>query len=49
VKPRGLNDVHALLRDRIPGGHTVAFPNTIVYDETTRRLRPDETGHVGNP
>ena len=49
LKPRGLNDVHALLRDRIPGGHTVAFPNTIVYDETTRRLRPDETGHVGNP
>ena len=37
----GLNDVHAYLRDRIPGGHTVAFPGTILYDESTRRLRPD--------
>jgi hypothetical protein len=39
--PRGLNDIHACLRDRIPGGHTVAFPATIVYDEKTRRLCPD--------
>lgn len=41
VRPRGLNEIHALLRDRIPGGHMVAFPGTILYDETTRRLTPD--------
>jgi len=41
LRPRGLNDVHVYLRDRIPGGHTVAFPGTILYDESTRRLRPD--------
>ena len=41
VNPRGLNEVHGLLHDRVPGGHTVAFPGTILYDETTRRLRPD--------
>jgi len=43
LRPRGLNDVHAFLRGLIPGGHTVAFPCTILYDEETRRLRP-ETG-----
>ena len=36
-----VNDVS--LRGLIPGGHTVAFPCTILYDEETRRLRP-ETG-----
>jgi hypothetical protein len=41
LRPRGLNDVHAFLRDLVPGGHTVAFPRTILYDEDTRRLRPD--------
>ena len=41
LDPRGLNDIHACLRDRVTGGHTVAFPGTLVYDETTRRLCPD--------
>lgn len=41
LRPRGLNDIHARLRECIPGGHTVAFPGTILYDEATRRLRPD--------
>jgi hypothetical protein len=47
LRPRGLNEIHALLRDRAPGGHTVAFPGTILYDEATRRLRPDTSnGHA---
>jgi hypothetical protein len=41
LDPRGLNDIHACLRERVPGGQTVAFPGTVVYDETTRRLKPD--------
>ena len=41
LEPRGLNDIHACLRERIPGGQTVAFPGTGVYDEQTRRLCPD--------
>jgi len=41
LRPRGLNEIHALLRDCAAGGHTVAFPGTILYDERTRRLRPD--------
>jgi hypothetical protein len=41
LDPRGLNDIHACLRERVPGGQTVAFPGTVVYDEKTRRLLPD--------
>jgi len=41
LQPSGLNDIHACLRDRIPGGQTMAFPATLVYDEVTRRLCPD--------
>jgi len=41
LRPRGLNDIQARLRECIPGGHTVAFPGTILYDEATRGLRPD--------
>ena len=44
LRPRGLNDIHACLRNRIPGGQTIAFPGTIVYDEGTRRLRPEAAG-----
>jgi hypothetical protein len=43
LRPRGLNDIQARLRDVVSGGHTVAFPATIVYDEHTRSLRPDRT------
>lgn len=39
--PQGLNAIHALLRNRIPSGHTVAYPGTILYEESTRSLRPD--------
>jgi len=41
LMPRGLNEIHAQLRERVPRGDTIAFPGTILYDETTRRLRPD--------
>lgn len=41
LRPRGLNEIHAHLRDKVPGGHTVAFPGTILYDEKSRRLIPD--------
>ena len=41
LRARGLNEIHALLRDCATGGRTVAFPGTILYDEATRRLRPD--------
>jgi hypothetical protein len=41
LSPRGLNDIHAHIRKHVPGVHTVAFPGSILYDETTRALRPD--------
>jgi hypothetical protein len=31
----------------VPGGHTVAFPGTILYDEKTRRLIPDGSEKSG--
>lgn len=36
--PQGLNDIHAHIREHMPGVHTVAFPGTILYEEKTRRL-----------
>lgn len=41
LRPRALNDIQARLREKLSGGQTVAFPDTILYDEKTRRLRPD--------
>ena len=41
LRPRGLNDMHEQLRKEAPAGQTIAFPGTILYDETTRRLRPE--------
>ncbi len=38
LSPQGLNDVHGHLRSMVPGGQTVAFPGTILYDEKTRKL-----------
>ena len=38
LNAQGLNDIHAHLREHVPGVHTVAFPGTILYDEKTRRL-----------
>jgi len=43
LTPQGLNDVHSMLRKRVPGGQTVAFPGTILYDEKIRRLVPDSS------
>jgi hypothetical protein len=41
LNPGGLNDIHAHIRDNLPGVHTVAFPGTILYDEKSRCLVPD--------
>jgi hypothetical protein len=41
LRPQGLNDLHAALRSRVPGGQTVAFPGTILHDTGSRRLIPD--------
>lgn len=43
LDPQGLNDIHRYLRSRIPGGQTVAFPGTLLYDEKTRKLKPDSS------
>jgi len=47
LRSAGLNDIHVLLRDRIAGGHTIAFPGTILYDEATRKLKPDASCEAG--
>jgi hypothetical protein len=41
LSPGGLNDLHTLLRERIPRGQGIAYPGTLLYDEKTRRLRAD--------
>jgi hypothetical protein len=41
LAPSGLNDIHSDIRTRVPAGHTVAFPCTLLYDEETRRLVAD--------
>lgn len=41
LNPGGLNDIHAHIREALPGVHTVAFPGTILYDEKSRFLVPD--------
>jgi len=41
LRPSGLNDVHAFLRDLVPEGQTVAYPRSILYDQETRCLRPE--------
>jgi len=41
LSPDGLNDIHTSIRRLVPEGRTVAFPGTVQYDETDRRLRPD--------
>jgi len=38
---RGLNDIQAHIRTRVPGVHSVAFPGTILHSERTRKLVPD--------
>jgi hypothetical protein len=45
--PQGLNDIHACLRERIPGVHTVAFPGSILYDEKSRKIIPDASASPG--
>lgn len=41
LSPQGLNDLHACVRERVPGVHTVAFPGSILYDEKSRKITPD--------
>jgi len=41
LSPAGLNDIHAEIRKLVPAGHTVAFPGTVLYSETSRRLRAE--------
>jgi hypothetical protein len=41
IQPLGLNDIHNTVRDQVPHGHTVAYPGTILYDESSRRLVPE--------
>lgn len=41
LRPRGLNDMHVRLRQQASAEQTVAFPGTILYDQGTRRLRPE--------
>jgi hypothetical protein len=43
LRPSGLNDMHDRLRAEARGGHTIAFPGTILYDESSRRLRPEDS------
>ena len=41
LSPEGLNDIHASIRERVPGGNTVAFPGTILCDAPNRSLKGD--------
>jgi len=41
LSPEGLNAIHATIRKRVPGGNTVAFPGTILYDERSRSLQAE--------
>ena len=41
LSPEGLNAIHTTIRKRVPGGNTVAFPGTILYDERSRSLQAD--------
>ena len=45
LSPDGLNDIHAAIRKLVPEGRTVAFPGTVLYDESSRCLRPDSDSH----
>jgi hypothetical protein len=37
----GLNAMHAGIRRRVPQGHTISFPGSLLYDEESRRLVAD--------
>jgi hypothetical protein len=41
LSPEGLNEIQREIRKHVPQGHTVAFPGTILYDGSSRRLRAD--------
>jgi hypothetical protein len=41
LRARGLNDIQRALRDLLREGHSVAWPGSLLYDEKSRRLRPD--------
>ncbi|NND44059.1 MAG: hypothetical protein HKN58_01955 [Xanthomonadales bacterium] len=44
--PAGLNRLHAAIRDQLADAPVVAFPGCILYDERSRRLRPDSLAGV---
>jgi hypothetical protein len=35
----GLNDIHKAIRNSGPSGRTVAFPGSILFDQSTRLLK----------
>ncbi|MFT5138803.1 MAG: hypothetical protein ACI9H8_000740 [Lysobacterales bacterium] len=39
----GLNDLHAAIRDEFGVSGGLSFPGSILYDESSRQLRPDTT------
>ena len=41
LSAEGLNAMHAKIRERVPQGHTVSFPGSLLYDEEARRLVAD--------
>jgi hypothetical protein len=43
LSAEGLNDIHRDIRNTGDGRPMVAFPGSILYDEKTRRLRPDDS------
>ena len=47
LSPEGLNEINATIRKRVPGGNTVAFPGTILYDERSRSLKADSESGAG--
>ena len=47
LSPTGLNDIHGAIRERVPGGNTVAFPGTILHDTPTRCLKADSDSEKG--
>jgi hypothetical protein len=47
LSPEGLNEIHASIRKLVPGGNTVAFPGTILYDAASRSLKADSDPGAG--
>ena len=39
--PAGLNDLHAVIRESLGPSAALSFPGSILYDDSSRQLRPD--------